>query len=64
MLVLGEIEQEIWENYGHFGAILEINMAATKGREFLGSIFIIYRYYIEHLYKVSCFLQKLNDYDA
>ena len=27
------------QNYGHFGAILEINMAATKGRKFVGSIF-------------------------
>ena len=39
MLVLGAIEQEIWQNYGHFGAILEINMAATMGRKFVGSIF-------------------------
>ena len=41
MLVLGAIEQEIiGQNYGHFGAILEINMAATKGRKFVGSIFV------------------------
>ena len=42
MLVLGAIEQEIWQNYGHFGAILEINMAATNcwGLFFL----MIYRY--------------------
>ena len=39
MLVLGAIEQEIWANYGHFGAILEINIAATRCRKFLGSIF-------------------------
>ena len=39
MLVLGAIEQDIWANYGHFGAILEINMAATRVRKFLGSIF-------------------------
>ena len=40
MLVLGAIEQEIYgQNHCHFGAILEINMAATRGRKFLGSIF-------------------------
>ena len=45
MLVLGAIEQEIWAKLWSIGAILEINMAATKGRTFLGSIFLmIYRY--------------------
>ena len=29
------------QNYGHFGAILKINMAATRVREFLGSIFLM-----------------------
>ena len=39
MMVLGALEQDYWQNYGHVGAILEINMAATRGRTFLGSIF-------------------------
>ena len=42
MLVLGAIEQEIWAKLWSFGAILEINMAATRGRKFLGSIFFKY----------------------
>ena len=42
LVLLGAIEQEIifyGQNYGHFSAILEINMAATRGRKLLGSIF-------------------------
>ena len=39
ILILGAIEQEIWANYGYGGAILETNMAAARGRDFLGSIF-------------------------
>ena len=31
---------EIQSNVKHMAAILEINMAATRGREFLGSIFL------------------------
>ena len=39
-------------------------MAATRGRECLGSIFCNDLYVgptIEHFCKVSCFLQKLHD---
>ena len=49
--VLGAIGQEAtWYFYGwndgRFGVILEINMAATRGRTLLGYIvFMIYRYY-------------------
>ena len=32
---------DLWAKlHGHFGAILEINMAAARGRHFLGSIFV------------------------
>ena len=39
MLVLGAMNRRYGPNYGYFGAILEIDMAATRGRTFLGSIF-------------------------
>ena len=48
------------QNCGHFGAILVIKMAARRCHEFLGFIFIIFRYHIT-LVKSSWFLQKLND---
>ena len=59
MLVLGAIEQEILAKLWSYGAITEINMAATMGRKFLGSIFFNDLYVLKNTCaKVHAFLTK------
>ena len=65
MLVLGAIEQEIWAKLCSFPRHIGNQYGGHQGSLIFGVIFLkLPLDTIEHLCKVSCFLQKLNDSGA